>query len=68
MKLEQIREIAHKLNINTEGMKKTELIRSIQGHEGFMNCYATSHVRECGQKKCLWRIDCQMAARAGSLK
>ncbi len=68
MKLQEIREIARQHNINTEGLLKTELIREIQGHEGYVNCYATSHVRECGQKKCLWRIDCQVAARAGSVK
>ena len=63
MKIEEIRDIARRHQINPVGLFKTELVRSIQSHEGNANCYATSQVRECGQVGCLWRSDCQSEAR-----
>lgn len=57
MKMKNIIEIAKKMNVNCEGMDKTELIRAIQKAEGNIPCYATRE-HECDQVNCLWREDC----------
>lgn len=67
MNIDKIREIARQHQINPDGLSHTDLIRSIQGEEGNVNCYATSYVSECGQNQCLWRSDCQIAAQVRSI-
>jgi len=57
MKMKNVREIARQMNVRTEGMDKTELIRAIQNAEGNIPCYATRG-HECDQINCLWRDDC----------
>ena len=60
MKVTEIREIAKTMGIkNTAKMKKTDLIHSIQVHEGNDSCYGAPWRLECGQDDCSWRRDCQ---------
>jgi hypothetical protein len=58
MNIEEIRAIARQHEINPEGLSNVELIRSIQGNEGNVNCFGTSYVNQCVQYACLWREDC----------
>ena len=59
MKMQEVREIAKKMNIKTANMKKANIIRSIQQEEGNDDCYETGQASECGQENCLWREDCK---------
>lgn len=38
-------------------MKKDEIIRAIQKHEGNFPCFGTAQ-GYCSQEKCFWRQDC----------
>jgi hypothetical protein len=38
-------------------LKKADLIRAIQEHEGNFPCFGTADGR-CDQMDCLWRADC----------
>jgi hypothetical protein len=58
MKYNDIRHMAKGLGINTRGMKKTELIQSIQRAEDNVDCYGTPRVETCNENACLWREDC----------
>lgn len=58
MKLQDIREIAKRKGVESGKLKKTQLIRAIQKAEGYSDCFATPHVKECRQSNCLWREDC----------
>ena len=57
MKMTAIRAIAKRMKINSVGMAKTELIRSIQRTEGNFPCFGTAE-KDCNQPTCLWREDC----------
>jgi hypothetical protein len=59
MKLEEVKKIAKKLGIQVKGMKKAEIIRTIQRDEGNNDCYDTGAAESCGQTDCLWRDDCR---------
>jgi len=58
MKLQGVKEIARKLGLKTENLKKGELIRSIQTDEGNIPCFGTGKAAECGQSTCCWREGC----------
>lgn len=58
MKMEEIKEIAKRLEIKTGKMKKGELIKAIQEAEGNDPCFGTGSSVVCGQQECLWREDC----------
>jgi len=58
MKLQEVKNIAKKMGIKAGSMKKEEFIRAIQKAEGNAECFATEHVKVCGQVNCLWREDC----------
>ena len=58
MKIQDIKVIAKKKDVNAGKMKKTDLIRAIQVAEGNNACFATSSLQTCGQMTCLWREDC----------
>lgn len=62
MKLEEIRAIAKSHSIKPGNLSKTELIRTIQGHEGNFDCYGSASSGECDQASCLWRDDCIAAS------
>jgi hypothetical protein len=48
---------ALKFGLNTQGMKKVELIRAIQAAEGNVACFDTEK-SDCDQFACCWRKDC----------
>jgi hypothetical protein len=58
MKLQELRTIARRQHIKSEGRSKTDLVRAIQLQEGNFDCFATADSRECDQPDCLWRNDC----------
>jgi hypothetical protein len=58
MKIQDIKDIAKKKDVNAGKMKKTDLIRAIQVAEGNKACFATSSIQTCGQMTCLWSVDC----------
>jgi hypothetical protein len=57
MKMQEIRQMAKKLGINSFGKTKTDLIREIQRTEGNFDCYGTA-VDDCDQQECLFRPSC----------
>lgn len=59
MKLTEVKELAAQRGLNTDKMKKAEIIRAIQAAEGNTVCFDTGTVVECGQADCLWRADCK---------
>jgi hypothetical protein len=58
MKLNGIRKMAKVMGINSSGMHKIELIRTIQRAEHNFDCYGTERVGRCQEMQCLWRSDC----------
>ncbi len=59
MNMTEIRSIASERGISSGKLRKTELVRTIQTAECNEPCFATEHVKECGQMECLWRTDCE---------
>jgi Rho termination factor, N-terminal domain len=58
MILKDIRELARQQGVkNYSKLKKAELIRTIQTHEGNAPCFQT--ITDCRVEPCLWRPDCQ---------
>ena len=64
MKLNDVRKMAKRMNVNTYRMKKEGVIRAIQQGENNMACFATERVTICNEDKCLWRDDCLLRASA----
>ena len=58
MKLQELREMARKMEIPVKKMNKAELTRAIQEKEGNTPCFDTGAAAECGQFQCIWRDDC----------
>ena len=58
MHINEVRKLAKKMNINSFGIKKKELIRSIQRAENAFDCFATERLEYCNEHICLWREDC----------
>jgi len=58
MNFNEIRTMAKGLGINTNRLKKTEMIRNIQRAESNIDCYGTARVQHCNEDTCLWREDC----------
>jgi hypothetical protein len=58
MALKELKEKAKNLGIKPKiGMKKVDLIRSIQTAEGNFSCFGTAK-DYCDQMSCCWREDC----------
>ena len=57
MRVVEIKEIAKKNGIKTGKLKKAELVRAIQEHEGNNACFQTA-AAACDQLGCCWRSDC----------
>ena len=57
MAMGEIKDKAKNLGITPGTMKKTELIRAIQGAEGNNTCYGTTN-GTCQWTECCWRTDC----------
>lgn len=55
----EIKEIAKGLGIRTAGVKKTDIVRAIQLHEGNSPCFATGRAAACGQLNCCWLDACE---------
>ena len=58
MNFNEIKRMAKGMGINTRGMKKTDVIRSIQRAENNIECYGTQRVDMCDEDACLWKNDC----------
>lgn len=58
MKVEEIRNLARDHGVRGARMKKPDLIRQIQLHEGNFACFGTAFDGFCDQEACLWREDC----------
>ena len=61
MNMNEIRAIAKDRGISPAKLRKAELIRAIQCEENNNPCFATEHVKVCGQENCLWLVDCERA-------
>jgi hypothetical protein len=59
MKLQEIKEMAQRMEITAGKMKKSDLIRAIQKKEGNADCFESGVSSECGQHGCLWSGDCK---------
>ncbi len=58
LKINEIRKIAKKMDINSFGLSKIVLVRKVQEKEGNLQCFATERILDCPEEKCLWREDC----------
>ena len=58
MHINDVRRVAKQMNINTLGMNKIEMIRSVQRAENTFECFATERLAHCNEHACLWREDC----------
>ncbi len=58
MKMGEIMVRAKELNIKGFGMKRDELIRSIQRAEGNFDCFGTAADGYCDQEACSYRALC----------
>ena len=58
MKVQEIKEIAQRMAIQSGKLKKSELIRVIQRTEGNCECFDSGRSAQCGQQGCLWADDC----------
>lgn len=67
MNMADIRKRAKGLGIKVFGMKKVDLIRSIQTAEDNIPCFGTERVEYCGEEGCLWRDDCLKIAEPKSI-
>lgn len=57
--MQEIRKIAKDRGLKVDSrISKINLVRMIQRSEGYNDCFATEHVKTCGQMNCLWREDC----------
>jgi hypothetical protein len=54
----KIRKKAKNMGINTNRMKKPDIIRAIQRKEGNIDCFGSPRVEFCYEQDCLWRDDC----------
>ncbi|MDH5423974.1 MAG: SAP domain-containing protein [Gammaproteobacteria bacterium] len=63
MNMQEIRVVAKRFDIKTTGMKKADLIKTIQLSEGNFSCFASAVDGFCDQEKCVWRSDCFASAK-----
>ena len=58
MRLSEVEKKAKNLGIkDTWKFSKKDLIRTIQGTEGYTECFATA-LKTCDQLSCCWKADC----------
>ena len=57
MMMKELKEIAMELNVKTSGLRKAELIKTIQKAEGNFDCFDSAK-DYCDQNDCLFREDC----------
>lgn len=58
MHINEIRRVAKEKGVNTFGMNKVDIIRSVQRSEHTFDCFGTERVEHCDELGCLWRVDC----------
>jgi len=58
MKVKEIKEMAVKMGVKPGRLRKAELIRTVQSHEGSFDCYGSERIHHCNEGACLWREDC----------
>lgn len=58
MLVNEIRKIASGHGIKTARIKKADMIKLIQQHEGNYACFGTATDGFCDQQSCLWYEDC----------
>jgi len=63
MNLQELRVLAQNHGLKPRKIKRRELIRAIQRHEGNFDCYATAYDGFCDQSGCLWRRGCFQEAK-----
>ena len=59
MTFAEIKKIAVELGIRVVGVKKTDIVRSIQKQEGNTPCFASGKATECGQPHCQCFAACE---------
>lgn len=57
MKMQEVRDIAKDMKVETARKKKADIIKAIQRAEGNSDCFGLG-AESCGQTECLWREDC----------
>jgi hypothetical protein len=57
MKMQEVRQMAKKMGVNSFGKTKADLIREIQRKEGYFDCYGRA-VDHCDQLECAFRASC----------
>ena len=57
MKVKELQKMAKELGVKPAGLRKGELIKSIQRTEGNFDCFGTA-MDYCDQVDCLFREDC----------
>ena len=57
MTVRELQKMAKELGIKPAGLRKGELIKSIQKTEGNFDCFGTA-IDHCDQLGCLFRGDC----------
>jgi len=62
MKIEDIRTLARAIGVKPGKLNKTQLIHTIQRHEGNFDCFGSAVNGNCDQQACGWREDCLPAA------
>ena len=68
MRFQDIQKMAKGMGINTFRMKKTNIIRAIQGKENNIECYGTERANHCEEEACLWRSDCLSLMQGAKMK
>ena len=58
MHINEVRQIAKQMAINTYRMNKKDIILTVQRTENNIACFGTERVEYCGEDICLWRDDC----------
>ncbi|HUU01966.1 MAG TPA: Rho termination factor N-terminal domain-containing protein [Myxococcota bacterium] len=66
MNFNQVKKMAKEMGVNTNRMKKTDIIRAIQKAENNIDCYGTERAVGCMEESCLWRTDCIATWKAGN--
>ena len=57
MTVKELQKMANGLGIKTTGLRKAELVKTIQSAEGNFACFGTA-TDYCDQMSCLFREDC----------
>jgi hypothetical protein len=59
VKIDSLQKKAEALGVKSKGMKKPELIRSIQAAEGNQQCFGAPRSTDCPHTDCCFLSDCK---------